>query len=77
VTSSSPYRSDRQSIAVPLGALAAYCHQRKTDFTITFLATIMGDPAKQPPVDPVSLSRCTGCRSGYVPFTDDPCAISR
>ena len=29
-------------IAVPLGALAAYCHQRKADISITFLATILG-----------------------------------
>jgi peptide/nickel transport system permease protein len=29
-------------IAVPLGAIAAYFHQRKTDHAITFLATIMG-----------------------------------
>jgi len=29
-------------IAVPLGAVAAYFHQRKTDVTITFMATIMG-----------------------------------
>jgi peptide/nickel transport system permease protein len=29
-------------IAVPLGAIAAYFHQRKTDVTITFMATVMG-----------------------------------
>ncbi len=29
-------------IAVPLGALAAYFHQRKTDVAITFMATVMG-----------------------------------
>lgn len=29
-------------IAVPLGAVAAYFHQRKTDVAITFMATIMG-----------------------------------
>jgi peptide/nickel transport system permease protein len=29
-------------IAVPLGALAAYFHQRKTDVAITFLATVLG-----------------------------------
>lgn len=29
-------------IAVPLGAIAAYFHQRKTDVSITFMATIMG-----------------------------------
>jgi peptide/nickel transport system permease protein len=29
-------------IAVPLGALAAYFHQRKADVSITFMATVMG-----------------------------------
>jgi len=29
-------------IAVPLGALAAFYHQRKTDAAITFLATVLG-----------------------------------
>jgi len=29
-------------IAVPLGALAAFYHQRKTDTAITFLATVLG-----------------------------------
>ena len=63
-------------IAVPLGALAAYCHQRKTDFTITFLATIMGAIPNFWLATLLILLFALTLRwlpaGGYVPFTDDP-----
>jgi peptide/nickel transport system permease protein len=63
-------------IAVPLGALAAYCHQRRTDFTITFLATIMGAIPNFWLATLLILLFALTLRwlpaGGYVPFTDDP-----
>jgi peptide/nickel transport system permease protein len=63
-------------IALPLGALAAYCHQRKTDFTITFLATIMGAIPNFWLATLLILLFALTLRwlpaGGYVPFTDDP-----
>ena len=63
-------------IAVPLGALAAYCHQRKTDFSITFLATIMGAIPNFWLATLLILLFALTLRwlpaGGYVPFTDDP-----
>ena len=68
-------------IAVPLGALAAYCHQRKADFTITFLATIMGAIPNFWLATLLILLFALTLRwlpaGGYVPFTDDPVAQSR
>jgi peptide/nickel transport system permease protein len=63
-------------IAVPLGALAAYCHQRRTDFTITFLATIMGAIPNFWLATLLILLFALTLRwlpaGGYVPFSDDP-----
>jgi peptide/nickel transport system permease protein len=63
-------------IAVPLGALAAYYHQRKTDFTITFLATIMGAIPNFWLATLLILLFALTLRwlpaGGYVPFSDDP-----
>jgi peptide/nickel transport system permease protein len=63
-------------IAVPLGALAAYCHQRKTDVTITFLATVMGAIPNFWLATLLILLLALTLRwlpaGGYVPFTEDP-----
>jgi peptide/nickel transport system permease protein len=63
-------------IAVPLGALAAYCHQRKPDFSITFLATIMGAIPNFWLATLLILLFALTLRwlpaGGYVPFVDDP-----
>jgi peptide/nickel transport system permease protein len=63
-------------IAVPLGAIAAYCHQRKADFSITFLATIMGAIPNFWLATLLILLFALTLRwlpaGGYVPFTDDP-----
>jgi peptide/nickel transport system permease protein len=63
-------------IAVPLGALAAYWHQRKADFSITFLATIMGAIPNFWLATLLILLFALTLRwlpaGGYVPFADDP-----
>jgi peptide/nickel transport system permease protein len=63
-------------IAVPLGALAAYCHQRKADFSITFLATIMGAIPNFWLATLLILLFALTLRwlpaGGYVPFIEDP-----
>ena len=63
-------------IAVPLGALAAYRHQRKADFSITFLATVMGAIPNFWLATLLILLFALTLRwlpaGGYVPFTDDP-----
>lgn len=63
-------------IAVPLGALAAYFHQRKADLAITFLATIMGAIPNFWLATLLILLFSLTFRwlpaGGYVPFADDP-----
>ena len=63
-------------IAVPLGALAAYFHQRKVDVSITFLATVMGAIPNFWLATLLILLFALTLRwlpaGGYVPFVDDP-----
>jgi peptide/nickel transport system permease protein len=63
-------------IAVPLGALAAYFHQRKADVSITFLATVLGAIPNFWLATLLILLFALTLRSlpagGYVPFFDDP-----
>jgi peptide/nickel transport system permease protein len=63
-------------IAVPLGALAAYFHQRKADVSITFLATAMGAIPNFWLATLLILLFALTLRwlpaGGYVPFFDDP-----
>ena len=63
-------------IAVPLGALAAYFHQRKADVSITFLATVMGAIPNFWLATLLILLFALTLRwlpaGGYVPFVDDP-----
>jgi peptide/nickel transport system permease protein len=63
-------------IAVPLGALAAYYHQRRADFAITFLATTMGAIPNFWLATLLILLFALTLRwlpaGGYVPFADDP-----
>ncbi|MGH6899077.1 MAG: ABC transporter permease [Geminicoccaceae bacterium] len=63
-------------IAVPLGAIAAYFHQRKTDYTITFCATVMGAIPNFWLATLLILLFALTWRwlptGGYVPFTEDP-----
>ena len=63
-------------IAVPMGALAAYFHQRKADVTITFMATTMGAIPNFWLATLLIMILSLGLRwlpaSGYVPFGQDP-----
>ena len=63
-------------IAVPLGALAAYFHQRKADVSITFLATVLGAIPNFWLATLLILLFALTLRwlpaGGYVPFVDDP-----
>jgi peptide/nickel transport system permease protein len=63
-------------IAVPLGALAAYFHQRKADVSITFLATVMGAIPNFWLATLLILLFALTLRwlpaGGYVPLFDDP-----
>jgi peptide/nickel transport system permease protein len=63
-------------IAVPLGALAAYFHQRKADVSITFLATVLGAIPNFWLATLLILLFALTLRwlpaGGYVPFFDDP-----
>ena len=63
-------------IAVPLGALAAYFHQRKADVSITFLATVMGAIPNFWLATLLILLFALTLRwlpaGGYVPFIEDP-----
>ena len=63
-------------IAVPLGALAAYFHQRKVDVSITFLATVMGAIPNFWLATLLILLFALTLRwlpaGGYIPFVDDP-----
>ena len=63
-------------IAVPLGALAAYYHLRRTDTAITFLATIMGALPNFWVATLLILFLALIFKvlpaGGYVPFADDP-----
>ena len=63
-------------IAVPLGALAAYWHQRKVDFSITFLATTMGAIPNFWLATLLILLFALMLRwlpaGGYVPFNEEP-----
>ena len=63
-------------IAVPMGALAAYSHQRKADVTITFMATTMGAIPNFWLATLLIMILSLGLRwlpaSGYVPFGQDP-----
>ena len=63
-------------IAVPLGALAAYFHQRKADVSITFLATVLGAIPNFWLATLLILLLALTLRwlpaGGYVPFWDDP-----
>jgi peptide/nickel transport system permease protein len=63
-------------IAVPLGAIAAYFHQRRTDFAITFAATVMGAVPNFWLATLLILLFALTWRwlpaGGYVPFTEAP-----
>jgi peptide/nickel transport system permease protein len=63
-------------IAVPLGALAAWFHQRKADVSITFMATVMGAIPNFWLATLLILLFALTLRwlpaGGYVPFFDDP-----
>lgn len=63
-------------IAVPLGALAAWFHQRKADVSITFMATVMGAIPNFWLATLLILLFALTLRwlpaGGYVPFLDDP-----
>lgn len=63
-------------IAVPLGALAAWFHQRKADISITFMATVMGAIPNFWLATLLILLFALTLRwlpaGGYVPFSDDP-----
>src|SRR5918994_361192 len=63
-------------IAVPLGALAAYFHQRTADVSITFMATVMGAIPNFWLATLLILLFSLTLRwlpaGGYVPFFDDP-----
>jgi peptide/nickel transport system permease protein len=63
-------------IAVPLGALAAYFHQRKADVSITFLATVLGAIPNFWLATLLILLFALTLRwlpaGGYVPLFDDP-----
>ena len=68
-------------IAVPLGALAAYCHQRKADIVITFLATVLGAIPNFWLATLLILVFALTLRwlpaGGFTPFVDDPVAEPR
>jgi len=63
-------------IAVPLGAVAAYFHQRKTDVSITFMATVMGAIPNFWLATLLIMLFSLVLRwlpaGGYIPFGDDP-----
>lgn len=63
-------------IAVPLGAVAAYFHQRKTDVSITFMATVMGAIPNFWLATLLIMVFSLVLRwlpaGGYIPFGDDP-----
>jgi peptide/nickel transport system permease protein len=63
-------------IAVPLGALAAWFHQRKADVSITFMATVLGAIPNFWLATLLILLFSLTLRwlpaGGYVPFFDDP-----
>lgn len=63
-------------IAVPLGAIAAYFHQRKADLAITFMATVMGAVPNfwlaTLLILVLALSLKLLPAGGHVPFADDP-----
>ena len=63
-------------IAVPMGALAAYSHQRKADVTITFMATTMGAIPNFWLATLLIMILSLALRwlpaGGYVPFGQDP-----
>jgi peptide/nickel transport system permease protein len=63
-------------IAVPLGALAAWFHQRKADVSITFMATVMGAIPNFWLATLLILLFALTLRwlpaGGYMPFFDDP-----
>lgn len=65
-------------IAVPLGAIAAYFHQRKTDVGITFLATVFGAIPNFWLATLLIMVFALTLRwlptGGYVPFTRSPVA---
>lgn len=65
-------------IAVPLGAIAAYFHQRKTDVGITFMATVFGAIPNFWLATLLIMVFALTFRwlptGGYVPFTEAPLA---